>query len=102
MAKATESPSMNVEQAAAAIVELVNARPATPSAGEIAAILQKMTWAASSDCPDVREVRRLSALLAECEQVAGDLKGAAFDAAEAERARCRAELDELEARIPNP
>jgi hypothetical protein len=103
MAETCNSPSqpLSVEQAATAIIDLMNSRPQCPGRDEIEAILKKMTWA-RIDGSVVLEVRRVSALLAERERAAGKLKGAAFHAANAERARWQARLDELEAQVPNP
>jgi hypothetical protein len=99
----SSSQPLAVEQAATAIIALINSRPRCPSRDEIEAILNKITWAGATDSYDVVEVRRVVARLAESREATGKLHdGPEFEAANGNIDRWKAKLDELEAQVPNP
>jgi hypothetical protein len=91
--------NVNVEQAAAAIVKLINAKPRTPTVAEIEAVIAKAVPPVMTASTLLPQVRQTVARLAEAERVAGELElisKADFDAASAEVDGLRAELRALE------
>ena len=105
MGKATNTPIQNlsIEQAAIHILRLIDRGAAPPSVDELKTILKRMAWVPDANCSTVLgEVRRVAARLHESYELAGKLPaGADFDAANAETARWRAALGELEDRVSN-
>ena len=99
-------PNLSSEEAAAAIVALINSSPRSPRQDEIEAILARIMPAPATDVPisDLRiRLRKAMANSDAALRVASRLPpGAECDLAEAERAQWLDEIAAMEAEIPNP
>ena len=98
--------NLSSEEAAAAIVALINSSPRSPRQDEIEAILARIMPAPATDVPisDLRiRLRKAMANSDAALRVASRLPpGAECDLAEAERAQWLDEIAAMEAEIPNP
>jgi len=98
-------PNLSSEEAAAAIVALINSSPRSPRQDEIEAILARIMPAPATDVPisDLRiRLRKAMANSDAALQRASRLLGAEFDIAEAERVQWGDEIAAMEKEIPNP
>jgi hypothetical protein len=95
---------MSIQEAASAIVALINSKPTSPTRDEIEAVLRCADFRAPFLLsPSLASIHEVIARLREANVIAGKLlAGPEFDAAEAEVIRWEERLEELEARIPNP
>src|SRR5262245_48916723 len=96
----------SIQQAAAAIVRLINSSPRSPRQEEIEAILVRVEPLAQNEAPPISGLRiRLRKAMAgynEALGVAAKSLGPEFDRAEAEQTAWGEEIAALEAEIPNP